>query len=140
MSEGSIETFPLNKSVTIRKSVSRRDIDAFSELTGDFDPIHSDDAFARTTPYGRIIAHGALVIGYMSAASTLIHEGFPRPLVSIGYDRIRLIGPVFVDDTLDITYTVVAKDIAKSRTVADVVAVNQSGETVVYARHLQKVL
>jgi acyl dehydratase len=136
----SIETFPVGKTVTFSKTVSESDVYLFAGITGDFDPIHVDEEYAKTTQYGRRIAHGALTLGYMSTASTLIHQGFGRPLISLGYDRIRLIGPVFIGDTVTVTYRVVDKDIARSRTIAEVEVKNQRGETVVVANHLQKIL
>ena len=139
-SEDSIRTFPVGKSVTFAKTVSESDVYLFAGITGDFDPIHVNEEYAKTTQYGQRIAHGALTLGYMSTASTLIHQGFGRPLVSLGYDRIRIVAPVFIGDTLTVTYTVVATDIEKSRTTAEVVVKNQRGETVVVANHIQKVL
>jgi acyl dehydratase len=136
----SIRTFPVGKSVTFSKTVSESDIYLFAGITGDFDPIHVNQEFARTTQYGQRIAHGALILGYMSTASTLIHQGFGRPLVSLGYDRIRIVAPVFVGDTITVTYTVTATDIERSRTTADCIATNQRGETVVISTHIQKVL
>lgn len=138
--DDSIRTFPVGKSVTFGKTVSESDVYLFAGITGDFDPIHVNEEYARTTVYGRRIAHGALVLGYMSTASTLIHQGFGRPLVSLGYDRIRIVAPVFIGDTITVTYTVVATDIERSRTTAEVVVTNQAGETVVVASHIQKVL
>jgi acyl dehydratase len=140
MQQDSIETFPVGKSVSFSKTVSEADVYLFAGITGDFDPIHVNEEFAKSTPYGRRIAHGALILGYMSTASTLIHQGFGRPLVSLGYDRIRLIKPVFIGDTVTVTYKVTAKDIAKSRTTAEVEVRNQSGEVVVVGNHIQKVL
>jgi 3-hydroxybutyryl-CoA dehydratase len=136
----SIETFPLGKEVQFSKTVGESDVYLFAGITGDFDPLHVNEEFARTTPFGRRIAHGALILGYMSTASTLIHQGFGRPLVSLGYDRIRLVAPVFIGDTVTITYRVADKDIAKSRTIAEVLATNQHGKTVAIATHIQKVL
>ena len=138
--QDSIATFPVGKEVTFSKTVTEADVNLFAEMTGDKDPIHLDEAYARTTPYKRRIAHGALIIGYMSTASTLIHQGFGRPLVSLGYDRIRLIRPVFIGDTVTVTYRVTDKDIAKSRTIAEVTVTNQRGETVLVSNHLQKVI
>src|ERR1019366_8682886 len=138
--QDSIETFPLGKEVRFSKTVSESDVYLFAGITGDFDPIHVDEEYARTLSYGRRIAHGALLLGYMSTASTLIHQGFGRPLVSLGYDRIRLVGPVFIGDTVTVTYRVSSKDLAKSRTIAEVVMTNQHGSTVAVATHIQKVL
>ncbi|HUG60651.1 MAG TPA: MaoC family dehydratase [Methylomirabilota bacterium] len=138
--EDSIRTFPVGKSVTFSKTVSESDVNLFAGITGDFDPIHIDEEYAKKTEYGGRIAHGALILGYMSTASTLIHQGFGRPLVSLGYDRVRIVKPVKIGDTITVTYTVAATDIEKSRTIADVKVTNQRGETVVVANHIQKVL
>lgn len=136
----SIATFPVGKAVTFSKTVSESDVYLFAGITGDFDPIHVDEVYGSQTEFGGRIAHGALILGYMSTASTLIHQGFGRPLVSLGYDRIRIVKPVLIGDTITVTYKVAAVDIGKSRTIADVTVTNQRGETVVVANHIQKVL
>lgn len=136
----SIRTFPVGKAVTFSKTVSESDVYLFAGITGDFDPIHVDEAYASQTEFGGRIAHGALILGYMSTASTLIHQGFGRPLVSLGYDRIRIVKPVLIGDTITVTYKMASVDIEKSRTIAEVTVTNQRGETVVVANHIQKVL
>ncbi|MET4808141.1 MaoC/PaaZ C-terminal domain-containing protein [Limibacillus sp. MBR-115] len=136
----SILTFPIGKEITLTQKVSESDVINFADITGDKDPIHLDQEYAKSTLYGERIAHGALIIGYMSKASTLIHEGFGRPLVSLGYDRIRLIEPVFIDDIITIKYKVIDKDIDKSRTIANITVTNQRGNTVLVANHIQKII
>ncbi|HKC45817.1 MAG TPA: MaoC/PaaZ C-terminal domain-containing protein, partial [Burkholderiales bacterium] len=42
------------------KTLTETDLALFSAISGDFDPIHVDEAYARTTPFGRRIAHGIL--------------------------------------------------------------------------------
>lgn len=64
----------------------------------------------RGTAYGHRIAHGALLVGYMSAAPTLIVAkglslGQDANPVSLGYDRVRFLKPVFIGDTITVTYT-----------------------------------
>lgn len=136
----SISTFPVGKVVTFSKTVSESDVYLFAGITGDFDPIHVDEAYASQTEFGGRIAHGALILGYMSTASTLIHQGFGRPLVSLGYDRIRIVKAVLIGDTITVTYKIASVDIEKSRTIAEVTVTNQRGELVVVANHIQKVL
>ena len=80
------------------KTVTAGDIERFAELTGDFDPLHLDEDFCKTTPYGKRIAHGALIIGYMSSASSMMTGNMDRAVASLGYDRIRLVAPVFIGD------------------------------------------
>jgi 3-hydroxybutyryl-CoA dehydratase len=126
--------------VQFSKTVSESDVYLFAGITGDFDPIHLNEEYCKTTPFGRRIAHGALILGYVSAASTLIHQGFGRPLASLGHDRIRFVKPVFIGDTVTVTYEITTIDAERSRTVAKVDVVNQRGETVAVADHIQKIL
>jgi 3-hydroxybutyryl-CoA dehydratase len=135
-----LEGLHVGKRVQFSKTVSESDVYLFAGITGDFDPIHLNEEYCKTTPFGRRIAHGALILGYMSTASTLIHQGFSRPLVSLGYDRIRLVKPVFIGDTVTVTYEIAGIDAERSRTIAKVEVVNQQGETVVVADHIQKIL
>jgi acyl dehydratase len=97
----------------------------------------------RATQYGRRIAHGALLVGYMSRASTMIvekiaGEGAAAYPVSLGYDRIRFLKPVFIGDTITVTYVVTGSDEAKQRTTAAVEALNEEGDVVAAATHIMK--
>jgi len=96
----------------------------------------------RGTRYGRRIAHGALIVGYMSRASTMIAELAPRenPLfpVSLGYDRIRLLAPVFIGDTITVAYEVAAYDAARCRSVGNITVTRETGATAAVAVHIMK--
>lgn len=133
-----IENIPLGHSVTFRKTVSESDVYLFAGITGDFDPIHVDEEFARTTPYGARVAHGVLIIGYMSAASSIATRGYDGALASLGYDRIRHVRPVFFGDTVTVRYEVTAVDVNRQRATASVTVVNQHGDTVAVADHVLK--
>jgi acyl dehydratase len=97
----------------------------------------------RGTRYGRRIAHGALLVGFMSTASTLMverHGGLARDEtpVSLGYDRIRFIAPVFLGDTVTVTYTIAEVDPVRRRSRSRIEVTNQQGETVALAEHILK--
>lgn len=141
MIEGAkIQDIPIGLKVRFSKTVGESDVYLFAGITGDLDPNHVDEEYSKTTPFGHRIAHGALIVGYMSTASTLVLQGFSRPVVSLGYDRIRLVKPVFIGDTVTVDYEIVDKDEDRSRTIAKVEVRNQHGDTVAVATHLQKVL
>jgi 3-hydroxybutyryl-CoA dehydratase len=133
---------PLNigESVSFSKTVSESDVYLFAGITGDLSPNHVDEVFMRGTRYGRRIAHGALIVGYMSRASTLIAERAPADgllfPVSLGYDRIRLLAPVFIGDTITVAYQVSDYDTAKQRSIGKVTVTNERGQTVAVAEHL----
>ncbi|MGK7868190.1 MaoC family dehydratase [Falsiroseomonas sp. E2-1-a20] len=123
------------------KTITERDLLLTAEITGDHDPLHVDAGYAATTAFGQRIAHGALVLGLLSAtASEIAHraiaagaEGVP---VSLGYDRVRFLRPVFIGDTLTAHYRVDTVDATRGRSEAACEVVNQKGETCLAARHI----
>ena len=126
----------VGKVVEIVRSVSEADVLTFAEITRDFAPHHVDADYARSTTLGRRIAHGALLIGYASAASSAIGEQTTQHVVSLGYDRVRFLKPVFIDDTIVIRYEVTDFDPLKRRTSAKIEITNQDGQLVAVAIHL----
>jgi acyl dehydratase len=125
------------------KTITAADIDGFAAITGDNDPIHMDEAYAAGTAYGRRIAHGMLVMGLLSTASSLISRkavarGAKGVPVSLGYDRIRFVRPAFIGDHLTARYRIEAIDPARRRSRSRVEVVNQNGETVVAGEHIMK--
>ncbi|HEY8610163.1 MAG TPA: MaoC family dehydratase [Roseomonas sp.] len=129
------------ESVEFRKSISANDIAAFAELSGDHDPVHVDAEFAARTAFGRIIAHGALVMGLLSTTASMIsrrsvERGSPGTPVSAGYDRIRFTRPVFAGDVLTARYTVEEVDEIHGRTRARIEVVNGSGEICLVGSHI----
>jgi acyl dehydratase len=79
----------------------------------------------------------------MSTASTMVNAVMAERMpgifpVSLGYDRVRFLKPVFIGDTITIVYRVESIDAAKQRTLASVEVTNDEGETVAAATHLMK--
>jgi len=123
------------------KTITADDIDMFSKISGDCDPVHVDAAYAAKTAFGRRIAHGALVMGLSSTtASIMSHRSVERGAagapVSAGYDRIRFVRPVFIDDTLTARYVVEEVDDAAGRTRSHVEIVNQDGVVCLVGTHI----
>jgi acyl dehydratase len=125
------------------KTITASDIARFAEVSGDFDPIHVDEAYARATQFGRRIAHGGLALALASAASAEIsrrarERGSRGAAVSLGYDRIRFLAPVFAGDTLTAHYTVLEVDPGTQRSRAKVEVLKASGELALAGEHLMK--
>ena len=125
------------------KTVSESDVYQFAGITGDFAPNHVNEQFMRGTQYGRRIAHGALLVGYMSTASTMVSTVMAARMpdifpVSLGYDRVRFLKPVFIGDTITIVYEVESVDAVKHRSMAKIEVTNDAGETVAAATHVMK--
>ena len=127
-------------SVTFSKTVGESDVYLFAGITGDFSPNHINKEIMSGTPYKERIAHGVLSIGFASTTSTLMIEKSGGKAVSLGYDRIRFVGPIFIGDTVTVTYTIAEIDEEKLRTRADIEVANQRGEVCTVAQHILKFL
>lgn len=123
------------------RTVSESDVYLFAGISGDHSQNHTDEAFMRGTPYGKRIAHGALLVAFMSRCSTeivgccgaLADSHFP---VSAGYDRVRFVRAVCIGDTITVAYEIASIDEAKNRTIADVEVLNEKGEVCAAAKHI----
>ena len=130
--------------VHFSKTVSESDVYLFAGITGDFAPNHVNHAVMEKSSYRQRIAHGALMVGFMSTASTLsiahvIHQDnlddFP---VSAGYDKVRFIKPVKFGDTITVHYLVASVDRENGKSVAKVECKNQRNEVVAAAEHIMR--
>jgi 3-hydroxybutyryl-CoA dehydratase len=135
-----IEDVPIGLKTRVTKTVSESDVYLFAGITGDFDPNHVDEEYCRKTSLGHRVAHGALIVGYTSAASTRILQDFERPMVSVGYDRIRFLKPVFFGDTITIEYEITGIDRERERTIAKIEVKNQRDELVAVATHIMQLV
>ena len=128
-------------SVTFAKTVGESDIYLFADITGDFAVIHVNEQYMARSKYGKRIAHGVLLLGFASTCSSMMIEkchgtAGDETAVSLGYDKVRFLGAVYIGDTLTLTYTIVEVDPIKRRSRGDIKVVNQSGELVGVAQHI----
>ena len=128
--------------VRFAKTVGEYDVYGFAGITGDFSVNHVNHQYMSTkSKYKQRIAHGALMIGYMSTCSTMMTEKVDgnradETVVSLGYDKIRFLAGVFFGDTLNFTYTIKRIDTVKRRSYAEIKVENQRGELVGVAEHI----
>jgi acyl dehydratase len=123
--------------VIFSKTVGESDVYLFAGISGDLGPNHVNEQYMSTTRYGRRIAHGVLLVAYMSTCSTkLIEAAGNSPTVSYGYDRVRFVKPVFIGDTITVTYVVARVDQERGEIRSDVTACNQDDEVVAVATHI----
>ncbi|HMB46975.1 MAG TPA: MaoC family dehydratase [Afifellaceae bacterium] len=126
---------------TFSKTVSESDVYMFAGITGDFSPNHVNKAYMEKSRYGKLMAHGALMVGYMSTASTMAVVGSresDETAVSLGYDRLRFIKPVFLGDTITVHYEIATIDIEAKRATADIRITNQDDELTTVGQHILK--
>ena len=113
-----------------RRTITETDIVHFAGLSGDFNPLHMDEVFAREeTPFGRRVAHGLLgtsvgtgLLGELAAWNRVAMIGFSRSFKS----------PIFPGDTVHMEYRVLRKKLAISdprhgEVVVEVKLVSQAG-------------
>ena len=126
-------------SAQFTKTVSESDVYMYAGITGDFSPNHVNKTYMEKSSYGKLMAHGALVIGFMSTASTKAIEHTreaDETAVSLGYDRVRFLKAVFLGDTIAIHYEFAEIDPTRRRSTATIEATNQDGELVAVAQHI----
>jgi acyl dehydratase len=90
------------------RTVTEADIVNFAGLSGDFNPIHLDHEYAKTTPFRRPIAHGLMVMAMGSGLGIM----FPpmRTLAFLSIKEVHFREPVFIGDTIRIKVKVIGKE------------------------------
>lgn len=123
-----IEAIVLNQSGTVTKTFSESDVIEFARVTGDQNPVHLNEEYAKTTMFQRRIVHGFFV---GSLFSQIIGTNFPGLGTVYTFQSMKFTRPVYLNDT--ITATVSAKEIIveKNRVLLECVAKNQQGEIVI---------
>jgi len=120
--------FTVGDSAEITKTITEADVQAFADLTGDHNPVHVDNAFAKTTRFGRTIAHGMLTASLISSvlANKLPGEGS----VYLG-QTLQFVAPVFPGD--EITARVTVKQVREDKPIVklETICVNQNGAIVI---------
>ena len=101
---------------------------AFAEVSGDYNPIHLDEEFAKGTLFGRRIAHGMLSGAFISAV--LGYEFAEKKIVYLS-QTLKFTAPVFIGDTVTTTATVTNIREDKQIVTMETVCTKQDGEIVV---------
>ena len=106
------------------RTVTDELIRAFADVSGDYNPIHLDEDFAKSTRFGRRIAHGMLSGAFVSA---VLGNEFKEQKIVYLSQTMRFVAPVFLGDT--ITTTGVVKAIRKEKGIVtlETVCRNQDG-------------
>jgi acyl dehydratase len=123
---GTLRGMPRSGDVATRsKTTSMRDIELFTEITGDRNPLHYDEELARASPFGGLIVQGCITSGMLNA---LVAEDLPGPgTVFLGMD-LKFVKAVYVGDTITgrVEITSVRED--KPICTMAVTVTNQKGE------------
>jgi len=114
------------------RTVTEADIVNFAGVTGDINPIHMDEVYARTTPIGRRLPHGQLIfVLALGLAERVIAPLFHDSIIAFyGVDHLRFIRPVFIGDTIRLhrqVESLLEKDANRGVLTFDDRVVNQDG-------------
>ena len=129
-----LEDLPVGLGVTTaRRTLTEADVMAFAGISGDFNPLHTDEVFVRErTPFRGRIAHGLLVLAISSGLRSELVD-----VESVAYlsEQREFVGPAYPGDTIQAKWTVEESRPSRSRPGAGVVTfrvevVNQDGEVV----------
>jgi len=110
------------------RTLKAEDIQLFAAMSGDVNPAHVDPAYANTTRFHGIIAHG---MWGAALISTVIGTEFPGPGTIYMSQTLRFERPVHIGDTLDVSVTVTARDESNEHLTLDCRCTNQHGVDVI---------
>ena len=119
------------------KHVTQRDINLYAKASGDFNPIHIDESFAAQTPFGGTIAHGMLILAYMSEVMT---RAFGKNWFSGGKLSARFKMPARPEDTVTVSGRIssIERREGVSYVNCELESNNQRGETLVIGNAVVK--
>ena len=113
----------IGDSASLSKTFGDAEVRSFAEISGDKNPVHLDEEYAAQTPFKKRIAHGMLTAGLISAilGTQLPGEG----TIYLG-QTINFKAPVYLDDTITATVTVVKLHERKPIATLETVCKNQN--------------
>jgi acyl dehydratase len=116
------------------RTITEADVVNFAGLSGDFNPLHTDEVYASQSAFGKRVAHGALIFSIATGLMyrTRILEGTVLAFRAI--EEWKFSAPVFIGDRIhcemSITETKPAEKLGGGMVSLSVKVVNQEGKTV----------
>jgi len=132
------EDFELNEGrITAKCMITGEDIDLHAAESGDYFPHHMDAEWCKTQPFKKRIAHGTLIL---TIAIGLTADVINEMAMTYGFDKIRFIKPVFIDDTIYVVTKIKEKKNHKKPgygiVTEQVETFNQDNELVMVCEHI----
>lgn len=138
--QAALAAIPLGHTERFAKTVSEADVYGFAGITGDFAPIHVDEEFAKQSRFGERIAHGALLVGFISTVMGKMTAYLPPPGgVSYKYE-VKFVGPVRFGDTITTELTLAETRPERRELIFRARSTNQRGEPVLEGQTVLKVI
>ncbi len=128
MSGYSIQEMYVGQRASVTKTIGEYDINTFAGIIGDFNPLHINSEYAKTTQFGERIAHGMLTASFLSTIVGMCIPGADAIYLS---QELKFFLPVKIGDTITATGTVTKIIEEKKIGYLDMSITNQRGEVVV---------
>ena len=122
------------------RTITDHDLVAFAGLTGDYSELHTSDVYAKSSQFGRRVAHGMLGLAYAHGLMwPRTGELRETAVAFLGISDWKFVGPIFVGDTIFVNYTLAELRDSRSRPTQaiatfDVALVNQDDRIVQQGR------
>lgn len=107
-----IEDFSVGMESTTEKTVTIEDIKRFAEVSGDFNPVHLDEEFAKKTIFKGRIAHGFLTASFIS---TIIATELPGPGSIYLKQSLKFLAPVYINEKILVKVRIIEINVEKSK-------------------------
>lgn len=121
-------TLQVGDTATMTKTITDEDIHVFADLTGDHNPVHLDEEYARTTRFGRRIAHGMLSASLVSAVLANRLPGRGTVYLS---QSLQFVAPVYPGDSVTARVTVTKIRADKPIVTLETVCFNQHDDELI---------
>ena len=124
----SIDQMEIGDKASFTKTVTETDVVNYAGVTGDFNPAHINEEYAKNTMFKGRIAHGMLGAGFISA---VLGTKLPGPGAIYISQEIKFTAPVKINDTVTATAEVIEKNEEKNRVTIKTTCTNQEDKTVI---------
>jgi acyl dehydratase len=129
------DTIRIGESASASRTITQTDIVLYAGLTGDFNPMHMDDEYAKRTRFGERIAHGTITLGLIAPVIGMKLPGEGSVLLNISGSFLK---PVKVGDTITARAEVASKDERRRFVTLKLSFTNQTGASVATGEALVK--
>ena len=122
------QTFQVGQRASVTRTISVSDVYLFAGITGDLNPAHTNEEYAKKTHFKTRIAHGMLSSGLISA---VLGMKLPGPGTIYTGQTLKFLAPVHIGDTITATAEIQSLDLDRNRVVLTTTCTNQDGKVVV---------
>ncbi len=133
MKKMTISDLKIGDSAEFSKTLSESDVYLFAGITGDLNPAHVNEEYAKDTFFGGRIAHGILLSGFISA---VIGNNLPGPGTIYLKQELNFLAPARVGDTITAKAEVIEIQQEKKKVVLETTCVNQQNTLLVQGKAL----